>query len=233
MHPRLFRGLVLIEPVIAVPDKINVPVRSNRNLWMAKREEIWPSRKAARDSLLQNKGYYALFDHRVFEKTMEHDLVSVAPEVARSAGVVLQSGEQPVRLKTPKSMQVYTLAGRAMSVSSLQKCMPLILPEVLLVWGELSDISAMQHYRDYIWNTVGTAPEGGGGAAKGQLEIVWIRKSRHAVALEQPTSLAEGVTPWLLRQAKDWEEEMKQRGNGGIAWTEESNSDLIHRLEKL
>ena len=259
IHPRLFNGLVFIEPTFRYPSGELVKNRAKRVRFMMEREEIWPSREKARESLLKNKSYYALFDPRVFEKIMQHELIDVDAQTARDGGCDLLAGEQPVRLRTPKSMEVHTMVRTDLTIpgyyhkpvqeaepgeilapgfygpdaTSLRQCSALLLPKVLLVWGERSDIAHYTDYRLEVTNNIGVAPGGSGGVNSGQVETIWVANSKHAVPFEQPRLLAEDISPWLSRQAAGWEEEMKRRKSDPVVWTDKINPEWVRKLQKL
>ena len=232
MHPRLFDGLILIEPPLGTRYK---KVRDRRTPWMMQRADWWPSREAAREALLKLK-YYQRFDPRVFQRVMEYDVRDVTPDDPPFDG--LEGGPSSriglgVTLTTPKAQEVYTMmldhcelpghcreATEAFSsipgfyrpeVISVEKLLPHVYPPVLYVWGEFSDIAhklpAGPEYREYLLHTTGASHLGSGGSSKGKVFELWVKNSTHTVPFEKPEDLAKTLVPWLEQRREEWLEE--------------------------
>ena len=66
-HPRLFAGMIFIEPIFATGHRLESYIqdykgdRHNMMVRLAHRHDTWPSRAAARAALLRNP-YFASFD---------------------------------------------------------------------------------------------------------------------------------------------------------------------------
>ena len=71
MHPRLFSGVALMDPVIQkAPNVIATFLPAYASTF---RRDVWPSREAAAESFLRNK-FYQRFDPRAFKLFVEHNL---------------------------------------------------------------------------------------------------------------------------------------------------------------
>jgi pimeloyl-ACP methyl ester carboxylesterase len=234
-HPRLFTGIISMEPVFATGykykkrkgDKDVRPDRFHFATLMANRKDVWSSREQAREQFAANP-YYAAFDPRVFERVVKYDLRDIPSE---------NGSAKPVTLTTPKSMEVYTMMrpdppfpgypeapdyqkrGKNTTViagfyrdESRQAFESLanVHPPVLYVWGTLSQL----HDSDYAEGVVkqtGTGHMGGGGVAKGQVKETFVDGAHHPLPLEKPKGAAEAVADWVLDVLKKWNDETEKR----------------------
>ncbi|KAF2089266.1 alpha/beta-hydrolase [Saccharata proteae CBS 121410] len=126
MHPRVFAGVVFLEPTFAGKgdEEVRGDVRNHRAGRMMQRKEGFANREEARRKMRAN-GYYGRFDPDVFEKVVEFDLRDVDGEdegneelqanIKRARNELKKRNERPenpgppVTLTTPKSQEVYTL----------------------------------------------------------------------------------------------------------------------------
>lgn len=116
MHPRLFDGMVLVEPPLwakwdSAASKYGEEALGVR---IAKKPDAWRSRGEARAFLTGNKFYYGRFDPRVVNKIVAYELRVMTADEAKSAGIDYTSLDiardgPPVCLKTPKVQEVYSL----------------------------------------------------------------------------------------------------------------------------
>lgn len=236
LHPRLFDGLILIEPTLTTGYQRR---QDRRTPWMMRRTDWWPSREAAEKALLKLK-YYQRFDPRVFKRVIEYDLRDVTcddPPFDKTGANSSVGTELGVTLTTPKAQEVYTmmlehykLPGHSPAPSatttevhpkmpsfyrpeglSIEKLLPQIYPPVLYVWGEFSDIAIMPpagpEYRNYLLQETGASDAGSGGSAKGKVLEIWVKDSTHPIPFERPEYLAKTLVPWLTQRRTEWLEE--------------------------
>jgi len=122
IHPRLFQGLILVDPVIArrvSPGNV-MPARAS-----TKRRDVWPSRKAAADSFKRSK-FYQAWNPKVLDLWIKHGLRNLPSTVHPSATAVSKTPpvlsadpagsiptpnaqtEQEVTLTTTKHQEVFS-----------------------------------------------------------------------------------------------------------------------------
>ena len=233
IHPRLFDGLILVEPTFAVDYRVGIPRRA---MWMMQRADWWPSRKIAREELLKTT-YYRRFDPRVFEIVIKHDLRDVTPDDPSFHKLGADPSSQVglgVTLTTPKAQEVYTMMldhldlpgvsstkesneTNAVEMTqeffrpeyySMKRLLLNAYPPILYVWGELSDIARKPPggpaYRNYLLQTTGASNAGSGGSAKGKVTETWIKGGTHIIPLEKPEDLAKALVSWLDQRRVEW-----------------------------
>ena len=125
-HPRLFSGLILLDPVIEPDLSTSAPTVAGSRYGIVYqstfRRDLWPSREAAREAFAKNR-FYQSWDRRVFERWMEYGLrdlpTAIYPDIqearnllateAKKKGTSLAaSSGPPVTLATPKHQEVFT-----------------------------------------------------------------------------------------------------------------------------
>lgn len=190
-HPRLFAGIVALEPALG-PDtdaKWPVPPHMFPGVTSARRKDVWPSREAARRNYSRSR-YYGAFDARVLEKVIQHELTEVNPS------------SSSVTLTTPKSLEsaAWMHADPPLTHSPLHPGsniprdraslipgfyqpdahhfydhLPTIHPPVLFVWGSKSPMTPASQRKFYA-STVGS---GVGGCGKGGITEtrLWLEAS--------------------------------------------------------
>ncbi len=109
-HPRLFSGIVLMEPTLRTTsavrriDRIDTGIDlSHRAVAMVKRRDLWPSLEDA-SNRLRATPHFGPFDSRVFERVIKYHLRPASPAMQSYIG-----SPDAVTLTTPKSMEVGTM----------------------------------------------------------------------------------------------------------------------------
>lgn len=108
MHPRLFAGIVMLDPVI-VRFASTTKLPSSPETYApsaslsAFRRDTWPSRAAAA-AAFRSKAFYQSWDPRVLELFIQYGLRDVAASPASSE----DESQTPVRLTTTKHQEVFT-----------------------------------------------------------------------------------------------------------------------------
>lgn len=258
MHPRLFTGMVFLEPTFATnphirtKDRANrMPDRFHRGAAMAKRQDIWPSLAAARERLRANP-YYGSFDASVFERVMKHDFRPASAERCAEVGSV-----DAVTLVTPKAMEVATmmrpdppldgypeesdLRNRPDDIDTtivqgfyrgevvkMYEDLPCILPSTLLVWASKS--LAGTGYAQDITNRIGIGYGGNGGVAAGRVKSVDIPNVGHPLPLEKPGVVAKVVSEWLQNELVTWNVSQQ---NPQPPFSAALHAEIIARIAKL
>ena len=254
-HPRLFTGIISIEPVFITghkykkrkgdterPDKIHLAAL------MARRRDSWPSREEAREKLGPSL-FYAAFDPRVFERVIKHGLRDVPSE---------KGPIKAVTLTTPKSMEVYTMMrpdppfpgypeapdyqNRGKDATIIEgfyrdearqafESLADIQPPVLYVWGNLS----LLHDSDYsesVLEKTGMGYMGGGGVAKGQVKETSVEGAHHHVPTEKPGGAAIAVAEWLPEILRVYKAESEKR-KSQPRFDSSLNPLWVRRMNKL
>ncbi|KAI9708443.1 MAG: hypothetical protein M1820_003903 [Bogoriella megaspora] len=262
LHPRLFDGLILVEPTVATGYGRD---KNKRVTWMMERQDWWPSREAAESSLRKLK-YYQRFDPRVFERVIKYDIRDVTPNDPSFDHSATDSGFPivglGVTLTTPKAQEVYTMMQEHLEhpgqISILpnkatpeetvmprfyraegimmKKILPNVLPPVLYAWGKSSDLAigpnAGLSYRKMLLETTGSADCGSGGQAKGKVREVWVDDSTHPIPFEQPEALSKALAPWLRELRNEWICQ-KRRDQQRIFYPAKINSAWLEKVSKL
>ena len=253
-HPRLFSGIVAFEPALGPAPGIKWPLpdRYFPAVVSARRKARWASREEAA-RYLRKSVYYRPFDDRVFDRVVKHELRNIDDGDGGGGG-----GGGGVTLTTPKTLETYAwarpwpaLAGTAApkergidgrdtefvpgfyrpEAAELQRTLPFVLPPVLLVWGEKSNISPAER-RVWYRENVGTGPGGGGGVASGQVREAEVQGAGHPVSLEKPELCAEATGRWLaeLQQTLDKE---RERRRDQLPFTDGFPREWLERLSKI
>lgn len=231
MHPRLLKMLVLMDPVIQLPNGgISAAVNSTG------RRDIWESREAARQSFMRNK-FYQSWDPRVLDLWLKYGLRSAPtalfptppgqperttdPRVTLATSkhqeitlyvrptfrpeapeAALRDDEAPADLDPSAPKDVEYPFYRPEPVQIYQK-LPEIRPSVLYVYGEASDFCTSER-RDQHRDRTGTGVGGSGGTAAGEVEQVVVPKHGHLVPFEEVNKCAESITEFIGRRLSIW-----------------------------
>ncbi|KAL8831594.1 MAG: hypothetical protein Q9191_000774 [Dirinaria sp. TL-2023a] len=238
-HPRLFAGIVLMEPAFATTpairkiDRTDRDIdRSHRAVTMVKRRDIWPSLADAR-TRLRRTAHFGAFDPRVFERVVKYDLRAASRERCAEIG-----SPDAVTLTTPKSMEIgtmmrpdpplegypeaYDLRNRPEEMDTtiirgfyrgevvqVFRDLPYILPDTLYVWGSRS-LGGSSYAKEIVGRT-GTGYGGNGGLASGRVQTTTMNETGHSIPLEKPCEAAETVEPWLRQEIVKWDNEAQER----------------------
>lgn len=240
-HPRLFSGIVLMEPTFTTSpavrkaDRTDKGIdRSHRAVAMVKRRDLWPSLEDAR-TRLRATPHFGPFDPRVFERVIEYALRPASPAMQADIG-----SPDAVTLTTPKSMEVATMmrpdppfAGYPEAadfrnrpddldttivqgfyrgeVTQVYRNLPYILPATLYVWGRRS-LGGTAYSKDIAGRT-GTGYGGNGGLDAGRVQETVLDDTGHNIPLDKPGEAAETVDRWLREEFTRWEKENQDRKN--------------------
>lgn len=115
VHPRLFAGMVLLDPVIARFAAVKEDLPSSPETYSspaalsAIRRDTWPSREAAA-AAFRSKPFYQSWDPRVLDLFIRYGLRDVPPSSSSSSSPPTTTTTTPVRLTTTKHQEVFTFA---------------------------------------------------------------------------------------------------------------------------
>jgi pimeloyl-ACP methyl ester carboxylesterase len=237
LHPRLFRTLVLIDPVIqphaSVPDNLGPsPARASTF-----RRETWPSREEAAESFKKSK-FYQKWDSRVLDRWVKYGLRDLPTAILEDASKV--PGSKPVTLTTPKHQEVFTFlrpnygregvdgnpinrterpdlnpsmpaAGNFYRAEGSQVFLRLgeLRPSVLYVLGAESDIGGPGGAEAKLKLT-GVGPGGSGGAQEKRVKSITYEKIGHLVAMEAVGRLSDDSVQWIGTELQRWRDEQAE-----------------------
>lgn len=224
MHPSLFEGLVLIDPVIQ---------RENPGRKYAEastyRRDIWPSRQQAIEKF-QTSPFYQAWDPRVFAKWIQYGLRDLPTPLYP---ITEETGPSAVTLTTTKAQELFYYMrpsyidersghprgypGEEMHPDDVDKTYPFYRPEpawmfrrlpelkpaVLYLFGDKSDLSSPTARREKVGST-GTGVGGSGGAARGLVQEV-ILPCGHMVPMERVRESAEASASFIAARLSAWE----------------------------
>ena len=254
-HPRLFSGLISIDPALGPRPGTRwpAPYKWYPGVLATKRKDNWASRQEARDALLKT-AYFQKYDPRVFEKVMAHEIRDVEPSTTTRS-----DAEQAVTLTTPKHIESYLWmlpdpplpdhlpAPEANNNPRIRRAappgfyrpesyrmfaaLPQLHPPVLLAWGAKSPHSAAWNRAFYL-DTVGSGVGGNGGEPAGMVSETMVDGAGHPVAQERPKELATSISPWLfeLKKKLDQQRENKKKQ---LPFRREVHPEYMEKIAKL
>lgn len=254
-HPRLFSGLISIDPALGPRPGTRwpAPYKWYPGVLATKRKDNWSTRQEARDALLKT-AYFQKYDPRVFEKVVDHEIRDVEPSATGEAGT-----DVPVTLTTPKRMESYIwmladpplpnhIAAPEASnnprilraappgfyrpeSARMWAALPQLYPPVLIAWGAKSPHAAMWN-RSYYLDIIGSGLGGNGGEPTGMVSETLVDGAGHPVAQERPKELATAVAPWIfaLKEKLDQQREDKKKQ---LPFSQEVHPEYMKKIAKL
>ncbi|KAJ5795361.1 hypothetical protein N7457_001960 [Penicillium paradoxum] len=225
MHPSLFQGLILIDPVIQLENpslKYALPSTYRR--------DHWPSRVEAANKF-RSSSFYRAWDPRVLEKWIEYglrDLPTKVYPICHETGT-----QQPaVTLTTPKTQELFTFLRSSyvdrrsgLPRGSPQEEMhpddidnspfyrpepphifrrlPELKPAVMYLFGSSSDLSSPTARQDKLRIT-GTGVGGSGGVSRGRVQEV-VLPCGHLVPMELVRESAQASGDFIDSELSYWE----------------------------
>ncbi|RAH66006.1 alpha/beta hydrolase [Aspergillus aculeatinus CBS 121060] len=224
IHPSLFEGLVLVDPVIQ---------RENPGRKYAEastyRRDIWPSRQQAIEKF-QTSPFYQAWDPRVFAKWIQYGLRDLPTPLYP---ITEETGPSAVTLTTTKAQELFYYMRPSyidersglprgypeeeMHPDDVDKTYPFYRPEpawmfrrlpelkpaVLYLFGDKSDLSSSTARREKVEST-GTGVGGSGGAARGLVQEV-VLPCGHMVPMERVRESAETSASFIAARLSAWE----------------------------
>ncbi|KAL7937551.1 Alpha/beta hydrolase family domain-containing protein [Trichoderma chlorosporum] len=222
-HPRLLRSLILIDPVIQVPNGGILPAMSS-----TLRQDIWPSKDAA-VSRFKGSKFFQTWDPRVLDRWIEYGLRQAPTELFPA-----NSAEEDRRftLTTSKHQELFGfLRPTYLNIPGekyvdkdavfgeehpgypfylpvplqVYRRLPELRPSILYIFGEKSDLSPPEQRQAKMIRT-GTGVGGSGGAAAGRVKEVTLDYG-HLVAMEKVAECAGAIVAFLGDELEQWRQE--------------------------
>ena len=239
MHPRLFTGLVFIEPMIQgeAPSEYNVALPTTL------RQDLWPSRFVAEEQFRKNK-LFRNWDPRVLDAYLKYGLRDVPTAVYPFSGSIKPGA---VTLTTTKHQEAWSYLrsnfqprepGPGSYYSSvnhlifpdmnperedkylfhcpeaplMESLLPFLRPEVLYIFAEKSPMSTPK-LQETKMSLTGTGIGGSGGSRRGKVQKVVLKNASHLVPCERVADCAAVTADWLgvrLRQYRVDEQRIRE-----------------------
>ncbi|KAF2639069.1 alpha/beta-hydrolase [Massarina eburnea CBS 473.64] len=228
-HPRLFTGLLFIEPVMVAVH----PPGPNASRMTSVRPDLWSSREAARADFQKNP-FYRSWDPRTLDKYITYGLrqtptlvypdakpgsVTLTTTKHQEAWLFLRSNFRPApvdgkldegeRLTTAdfnedQASFVFHRAEPGLAVSLL----PHIQPHVLWVYGGKSYVNKKGEREKNVALT-GIQNRANGGVEAGAVKMHIVEKGSHMFPLQMVTETADVIAPFLKEMSEKGQREEK------------------------
>ncbi|KAF4503529.1 host-specific AK-toxin Akt2 [Fusarium agapanthi] len=225
-HPRLLDSLVLIDPIIQIPN----PSISLAGL-STKRRDIWPSREDAVARFKKGK-FFQSWDPRVLDLWIEHGLRDVPTELhPKEEG---SSSDERVTLTASKHQELFsfvrpTYVARDWEPSNDQdpeqnkdcpdypfhrpeppkifRHLPELRPSTLFVFGKQSEFSSPER-REEKMLTTGAGVGGSGGAAAGRVQEEAL-DCGHLIPMEKVSECADVISSFVGKEMRRWRDQQE------------------------
>ncbi|KAL4882276.1 Alpha/beta hydrolase family-domain-containing protein [Aspergillus karnatakaensis] len=233
LHPSLFSGLILIDPVIQ---------RENPGLKYAKastfRRDLWPSREAAVEKF-NSSPFYQAWDKRVLEKWVQfglRDLPTPLYPDTKEGGVTLASTKaqelyfylrtsytdsrtgisrgKPQEEMHPDDAELQTMSeGKEVPFyrpepANVFRRLPEVKPPVLYLFGEKSEMSSSEAQAQKM-RVTGTGVGGSGGVERGTVQEV-VLPAGHLVPMEAVKECGEACAGFISQIVSGWERRIEE-----------------------
>lgn len=238
MHPRLFSGLIMIDPVMSRRTRYGPLYGFQTMRASAGRRDLWPSRADAENAIRKNK-FYSTWDPRALDRMVKYGFRD-CPTLVHP-----DKTEPAVTLTTSKHMECLTYyrprnqgprdpaTGKRTLDRSLipdatpdvddfpnfpfyQPPAPVIAsrlgelrPSVLWLAGETSTVCTPETQEEKMELT-GNGYGGSGGAKAGRVKEYIVKGVGHLVALERPTEVADRASLFIQAEVDRWRKEEEQ-----------------------
>ncbi|KAH8676546.1 Alpha/beta hydrolase family-domain-containing protein [Tricladium varicosporioides] len=231
IHPSLFQGLVLYEPVIqnCLPPGFNAALPSTF------RKDVWPSKEKAAASVTRSP-FFQSFDPRATAKYLEFGFRKIP--TALYPGATDKVLEGSVTLATTKAQEAWSYCRATfdpLPTNSFDPFEQLISPEldttqeesqlvfvrpeslhafldlphlrpsVLWVYGEDSPLNSQELQNEKLKLT-GIGRGGSGGAKAGRVKQAVIKDAAHLAPFEKVTESANVISAWLKQEMQRYQE---------------------------
>lgn len=223
-HPRLLSSLVLIDPILQIPN----PSISLAGL-STKRRDIWPSRDGAAAKFKQSK-FFQAWDPRVLDLWIEHGLRQVPTELYPAEKE--SPSDERVTLTTSKHQELFSFVRPTYLTKEWEhsndqdpeqnldcpnysfhrpepprifRQLPELQPSLLYIFGKQSDFSTPPQRQEKMQIT-GTGVGGNGGSASGRVQEA-VLDCGHLVPMEKVSECADAITSFLDKDMGRWRAE--------------------------
>ena len=246
-HPRLFAGLIFLEPALGSRRGVEwpVPFQYSPGYLSATQQDWWSSRAEAARQMRQ-KLYYKPFDPRVFDRVVKHELRDVGdgtgavtlttPKHVIVAQWFLPDPPLSGHRKAPEQVNEYGDMGgypglNHIEASTWYNSLPALYPPVFIVWGSKSVVARADN-RQYYLDNIGQGFGGSGGVKAGKVQEAFIPGGHHPVSLEKPAQCAAVMAEWLTALKKELDVEREERKHAP-PFVHRVPDELMERLSKL
>ena len=232
MHPRLFYGLSLFEPII----QNESPPGPNAAMLSSFRKDIWPSRAEAEASLIKSP-FFKILDPRVTKNYFQFGLREVPTAIypvseksnIRPGAVTLTTtkhqeawsylrpnfaplpsdpNDRRERLISPdqdpleEGMRIFVCSAALLAFLAL----PQLRPDVLWVFGSASHINLPERI-DEKMKTTGIGRGGSGGVKAGTVQKVIMEKTGHFAPFQAVSKCAEIIRDWMEKELERYRQD--------------------------
>lgn len=245
LHPRLFNGVVLLDPVIDHFDSTPEYLTRGPAALSIHRRDVWPSRRAAAESF-KRSSFYRQWDPRVLDRWIAYGLRAVSGDEDGEVTLATTRHQEVFTYLRP-SWPAYDAAGktlihpdrapdldvtlndgvtsypfyRAEGANTLVR-LPSVRPAVLYVLGGTSYTSTPELCAQRTAMT-GTGTGGSGGAARGRVKQVTHPDHGHLIAMEAPQYCASQAADWARAERDRWWAEEREYEE----WTKKPLADKV------
>lgn len=235
MHPRLFSGLVMIDPVMSRRTRFGPLYGFATMRASTSRRDLWPSRADAERAVRRNK-FYAAWDPRAVDRMLRfgyRDCPTALYPDARAGEVTLTTSKhqecftyyRPTRLGPRDPATGRRALARELIPDATDDVddfpnFPLyqpptpataarlgeLRPAVVWIAGEDSQVCPPETLREWM-ETTGTARGGSGGAPAGRVKEFVVPGTGHLVAMEKPGAVAGRAAGFIREEVDRWRRE--------------------------
>lgn len=225
-HPRLLDSLVLIDPIIQIPN----PSISLAGL-STKRRDIWSSREDAVTRFKKSK-FFQSWDARVLDLWIEHGLQNIPTKLhPKEEG---SSPDERVTLTTSKHQELFSFVRPTYierdwepfndkDPEQNKECpdypfyrpeppkifrhLPELRPSTLFVFGKQSEFSSPERLEEKM-RTTGTGVGGSGGVAAGRVQGETL-DCGHLIPMEKVSGCADVISSFLGKEMRQWRDQQE------------------------
>lgn len=235
MHPRLFSGLVMIDPVMSRRNHLGPLYGFNLLRLSASRRDLWPSRADAVRFAHTSK-FYATWDVRAVERLAQYGYRDCPTELypdRRDGEVTLVSTKhqecftyyRPTHLGPRDPVTGERVLDRSLIPDATEDVdnfpnfpfyQPVnpataarlgeLRPSVLWIAGKESKICSPETMQEYMEIT-GYGHGGSGGAKAGKVKEFLVEGAGHMVAVEEPKAIAIQAARFIREEVDGWRRE--------------------------
>lgn len=230
MHPRLFSGHVLLDPVIQGPPSNPGEGPPKASTF---RRDLWPSREEAVAGFVKSP-FYQSWDPRCLEAWNKYGIIETPTSI-------YPDEKGSVTLTTTKHQEVFTffrplftdpVNGALSQLTQIShpdrdpditpghsfyspvpystlKLLEHLRPQVMYVFGEISPMNPAAK-REEKMRITGAGVGGSGGAKAGRVQETTLKKVGHLVAMEDPVGTAKAAAKLAQVVVAEWKEEARK-----------------------
>lgn len=235
MHPRLFSGLVMIDPVMSRKIRYGPLYGFATMRASSGRRDLWPSRQDAERAVRKNK-FYATWDPRAVDRMLQFGY----RECPTALYPDKKDGE--VTLTTTKHQECFTYyrpthLGPRDPATGKRELDPSLIPDatddvdnfpnfplyqpgapitasrlgelrpgVIWIAGKDSSVAPSETVEEWI-DVTGYGPGGSGGAKAGRVKKFVVEGTGHLVAMEKPGVVAGQAAGFIREEVDRWKRE--------------------------